>query len=207
MVTVCAAPNPSSTSRATTGSSCSATMRRKNRQQGRQTAETTAEAVAPSIPIASSISLVVRRLVVRTGSAVPANPAHRGQTLLKCCKPAIRRTAAAKIVIGAPPTVLRLSGFFGADNGRENSEQEQQKPHGDLLKTPQFITSTAILCCSCATRTRAIAVNILGSCRSYCPPDAMPGTYTYGRPAGSPTQVRGSRGISVGGEVKAREPL
>jgi hypothetical protein len=38
----------------------------------------------------------------------------------------------------APPTVLRRSGFFGADNGHENSEQEQQKPHGDLLMTPIY---------------------------------------------------------------------
>jgi hypothetical protein len=48
------------------------------------------------------------------------------------------RTGAVKNVIGAPPTVLRRSGFFGADNGHENSEQEQQKPHGDLLMTPNL---------------------------------------------------------------------
>jgi hypothetical protein len=41
------------------------------------------------------------------------------------------RTRAVKNVIGAPPTVLRRSGVFGADNDHENSEQEQQKPHGD----------------------------------------------------------------------------
>jgi hypothetical protein len=51
-------------------------------------------------------------------------------------------------------------------------------------------------------RRRAMAGEAnMPSCRSYCPPDAMPGTYTYGRPAGSPTQLRGS----LGGEVRTRE--
>jgi hypothetical protein len=59
-------------------------------------------------------------------------PAHGGQTLL------MLRTRAVKNVIGAPPTVLRRSGFFGADNGHENSEQQQQKPLGDLLMTPNL---------------------------------------------------------------------
>ena len=42
---------------------------------------------SPSIRITPSIPLVVRRLlIVRAGTAVPANPAHGGQTLLKCCR-------------------------------------------------------------------------------------------------------------------------
>jgi hypothetical protein len=50
------------------------------------------EAVALSTPIAPSISFAVRHLVVRTVSAVPANPAHGGQTMLECCEPAIRNS-------------------------------------------------------------------------------------------------------------------
>lgn len=89
-----------------------------------------AEAVAVSIRIAPSIPLVVR-----TRSAVPANPAYVGQALLQCCKPANPLAAECVVVIRAPPTVLRLNGFSGAKNGSEHPEDEQRKPHGDLLMT------------------------------------------------------------------------
>jgi hypothetical protein len=78
-----------------------------------------------------------RGLVRWIGPTVPANPAHGGQTLLKCCEPAIRGTAAVlpKIVIGTSRIVLRLCGSFGADYSDQNSQYEQRKPHGDLLMT------------------------------------------------------------------------
>jgi hypothetical protein len=55
--------------------------------------------------------------------------------LLKCCELAIRGTA-AHVVIDAPSTPPGLSGFFDADDHRENSQDEQQNPHGDLLMAP-----------------------------------------------------------------------
>jgi hypothetical protein len=53
--------------------------------------------------------------------------------------------AVSVIVIGAPPTVLRLNGFFGAKNDSEHPKDEQRKPHGDLLMTPIY-NSTVIFC-------------------------------------------------------------
>jgi hypothetical protein len=68
-----------------------------------------------------------RRLVHGIGSAGPANPAHGGHALFNRCPPAIFGTAAAhssKIVIGAPRIGLRRSGFFKADDNRENTQDE-----------------------------------------------------------------------------------
>src|SRR6516165_9574581 len=58
-----------------------------------------------------------------------------GQALFQCCVPALWSTAAAiAITIEAPSTVLlRLCGFFDADNSRENSRHKQQEPHGRLV--------------------------------------------------------------------------
>jgi hypothetical protein len=78
--------------------------------------------IAPRIP-RRRISFR-RGLVHGIGPTVPSNPSHGGQALLKCCKPAIGGTAMMEIVIGAPPTVLRLSGLFEADDSRKNSQGE-----------------------------------------------------------------------------------
>src|SRR6516225_4313487 len=43
-----------------------------------------------------------------------------------------------EIVIGTPRIGLRRSGFFDADDSRENTQDEQRKPHGNLLITPIY---------------------------------------------------------------------
>jgi hypothetical protein len=68
-------------------------------------------------------------MVVRTWRTGPANPTHGCQALMMCLEPTTRETAGG-VVMGAP---VRLSGFFDADDGRENSQDEQQRPHGRLL--------------------------------------------------------------------------
>jgi len=56
----------------------------------------------------------------RTGASTePVN-----QALLQSCITALRATAAIAIYIEAPGTVLRLSGFFNADEDRDNSKNE-----------------------------------------------------------------------------------
>ena len=80
---------------------------------------------------------------IRTGSTVPTNPAHSSQAFLKGCEPAISRAAIPSIVIGAPRTVLRISGFFNADDSHKNSQDKYRKSHGYLLlgcslKTPSI---------------------------------------------------------------------
>jgi hypothetical protein len=46
----------------------------------------------------------------------------------------MRFTVAIAVYIQTPSTILRFSGFFDADdsreNSRENSQDEQRKPHG-----------------------------------------------------------------------------
>src|SRR6516162_11441711 len=56
----------------------------------------------------------------RTG----ATPEPVSQALLQCCVTALRATVAIAILIEAPGTVLRLSGLFDADDGRDNSKNE-----------------------------------------------------------------------------------
>jgi len=57
-----------------------------------------------------------------------------GQALLQCYKPALPVGAASAFIeIRAPPTALRLSGFFDADDSRQNSQDEKRKLHGGLL--------------------------------------------------------------------------
>jgi hypothetical protein len=59
--------------------------------------------------------------------------------LLQCCVPALRITVAIATFIDAPRIVLlRLGRFFDADDNRENSRDEKQKPHERFLKfTPE----------------------------------------------------------------------
>jgi len=64
-------------------------------------------------------------MMVRTWRAGPANPAHGCQALMMCLVPAARETAGG-IVMGTP---VCLSGFCDGDDGRENSQDKQQKPH------------------------------------------------------------------------------
>jgi len=75
----------------------------------------------------ASLTLVIAART-RTWSTVSANPANVGQALFQCCEPAIRATAVPGIVIGAPLTVSRFSGFFDADDSRENSQDERYLP-------------------------------------------------------------------------------
>jgi hypothetical protein len=51
-------------------------------------------------------------------------PEPVSQALLQCCITALRTTVAVAILIEAPSTVLRLSGLFDADGGRDNSNNE-----------------------------------------------------------------------------------
>jgi hypothetical protein len=44
--------------------------------------------------------------------------------LFKSCEPAIPGAATIAIAIGTPRIVLRLSGFFDADDGGENFQDE-----------------------------------------------------------------------------------
>jgi hypothetical protein len=67
-----------------------------DRCEYRQAAGATGKPQLLSIRIARWVSVVVWRLVVRTGSTVPANPAHLGQALLQCHKPAILADSAEK---------------------------------------------------------------------------------------------------------------
>src|SRR6516225_4892008 len=84
---------------------------------------------SPINRIAPSIRLVVWPLVVRTGSAVPANAAHLGQALLQCCKPANPLAAVSVVQIGAPPAVLRQLLFIKSCNAAGRI------PHkGDLVQ-------------------------------------------------------------------------
>jgi hypothetical protein len=68
--------------------------------------------------------------------------------LLKCCITALRITVATAIVIETPGAVLRLSGLFKVNDGRENAEDEQRKPHASYspplknANTPYFVSST-----------------------------------------------------------------
>ena len=76
-----------------------------------------------------------RGLIRRIGPTAPANPAHSGQTLLRCCEPAIRGPSLPEIVIGTPRIVLRSSWFFKANESRKHTKNEHEIPHGDLLVT------------------------------------------------------------------------
>src|SRR5262249_35361950 len=72
-------------------------------------------------------------LVHGIGSARPAGSTYGGLALLPCCEPAIRGSPATAIIVGAPRIALRLSRFSDADDGGENHQDEQRKPHGYLL--------------------------------------------------------------------------
>src|SRR5215469_16730466 len=63
-------------------------------------------------------------LVTGIGSARPADSTYGGFALLPCCEPAIRGAVSAEVVISTPRVVLRLGGFFDADAGRENYNDE-----------------------------------------------------------------------------------
>jgi hypothetical protein len=85
-------------------------------------------------PLVSSRRIRSRRgLICRIGPTAPANPAHSGQTLLRCCEPAIRGPSPLEIVIGTPRIVLRRSRFFKATESGKHTKDEQRIPHGDLL--------------------------------------------------------------------------
>src|ERR1700747_616918 len=76
------------------------------------------------------------RLVHGIGPAAPAKPADGGQTLLRCCEPAIRGPSLPEIVIGTPHPVLRHSGFFKANESGKHAKDEHEIPHGNLLVIP-----------------------------------------------------------------------
>jgi hypothetical protein len=101
----------------------------------RQAAGVIAEVVAlitmvPRMPIWS-----LRGLVLRIGSTGTTNPIHGSRALLKCYEAAIRGAESWSIIC-TPRIVLRLCGSFGADDGHENSANEQQKSHGRLPLAP-----------------------------------------------------------------------
>jgi hypothetical protein len=73
--------------------------------------------------------MTVVMMAVRTWPTGPANPAHGGQAFVVRLETAIAGTA-PHVVMGTP---IRLSGFFDADDSRQYSQDEQQKPHGHLL--------------------------------------------------------------------------
>src|SRR5262249_19737571 len=62
-------------------------------------------------------------LVHRVCSPRPASSTYGGLALLPCCEPAIR-SADIWSVICTPWIALRLGRFFGADDRRENSQDE-----------------------------------------------------------------------------------
>ena len=121
--------------------------------------------IAPRVPSRRIWSR--RGLVHWIGSAGPANPAHGGHTLLKCCKPAIRGTA-PHIIFGAPPTVLRLSGLFDADDSCESAHDDKQKSHGRLLVARCCECPTSMLYSRPVQMSRERSQRISPSCRSYC---------------------------------------
>jgi len=124
-------------------SKCSPAMRRGGSQRISPSCRGCCGSLSPSIRMTPRVPRRRRRFRqrrVRTGSAVPANPAHVSQALFKSCEPAIPGATTIAIAIGAPRTVLRLSGFFDPDDGGENSQNYRQ-PHvrlliGLLMKTP-----------------------------------------------------------------------
>jgi hypothetical protein len=77
-----------------------------------------------------------RGLICRIGPTAPANPAHSGQTLLRCCGPAIRGPSPLEIVISTPRTVLRRSRSFKPNESGKHTKDEQRIPHGNLLVIP-----------------------------------------------------------------------
>jgi hypothetical protein len=88
-------------------------------------------------PLVSSQRIRSQRgLIRRIGPTAPANPAHSGQTLLRCCEPAIRGPSPLQIVIGTPQIVLRRSRFFKATESGKHTKDEQRIPHGNLLVIP-----------------------------------------------------------------------
>jgi hypothetical protein len=88
-------------------------------------------------PLVSSQRIRSQRgLIRRIGPTAPANPAHSGQTLLRCCEPAIRGPSPREIVIGTPQIVLRRSRFFKATESGKHTKDEQRTPHGNLLVIP-----------------------------------------------------------------------
>jgi hypothetical protein len=88
-------------------------------------------------PLVSSQRIRSQRgLIRRIGPTAAANPAHSGQTLLRCCEPAIRGPSPREIVIGTPRIVLRRSRFFKATESGKHTNDEQRIPHGNLLVIP-----------------------------------------------------------------------
>jgi hypothetical protein len=92
--------------------------------------------------------------------AEPADPAHGGLTLLKCCEPAILATEVGT-VNQAPGVVLGLSSISETDDADANSKHEQQGSHGDLLAAP--LLHKCVACCFIPTpsdEARRIAANV-----------------------------------------------
>jgi len=81
----------------------------------------------------------------------------------------VRFTVAIAINIHTPSTILRLSGFFDADDSCKNSQDEQQKPHGQLLLA-SLKTAVAHILFPALRGARRIAVNIAK------PPGSLPKT-------------------------------
>jgi hypothetical protein len=78
-----------------------------------------------------------RRLILRIPLAKATDPAHRVQTLLKRCEPAICTAAAMPTtIIRAPRIVLSFRACSNADNTDANSQHEQQESHSRLLGWP-----------------------------------------------------------------------
>jgi hypothetical protein len=78
--------------------------------------------------------------------------------LLKCCITALRITVAIAIVIETPGAVLRLSGLFKVNDGRENAQDEQRKPHASY--SPPLKNANTLYFVSGTPEARPIAANI-----------------------------------------------
>ncbi len=105
------------------------------------------------------------RLVLRIRLTIAAEPSRGFHALLKGREAAIC-TAHPTIVNRAPRIVLGFSGFFDAEDGYQNSRNEQQKPHGRLLLAPCRQRQPHALVSS--SRAREGARRISPSCRSHC---------------------------------------
>jgi hypothetical protein len=85
-----------------------------------------------------------RRLIHIIPDAEPADSTDSVQTLLKGYKAAIRGSRRSRSILRAPRVILRYSGFFDAEDGYENSRNEQHKPHGrDRIRADFFMLQAA----------------------------------------------------------------
>ena len=70
-----------------------------------------------------------RRHIHIVADTEPANSADRIQTLLKGYKAAVRGRTGSPSILRAPRIILRLGGFFNAEESYQRPDDEQQMSH------------------------------------------------------------------------------